>query len=213
MLGLCFISWKCCPHDPGQLLESPSTAGLSPLQQVQEAGRKQVLTPGQFQPRVSASGPVLFPLPGCLPGADWGRPAPSITLPFLPVGPEGRFLSLSFVLSSRRPLYPGLAPGTHPTWSQTGRGGRGRTATFLSPESAAARPLFQKLLDLRSWKGAWSSYGLHPVSLQAGSLAALQSASHLRLHTSIDRELTISLRRLFYGGTAPVLGKSSPSAS
>lgn len=57
-----------------------------------------MLTPGQFQPRASASGPVLFPLPGCLSGADWGRPAPSITLPFLPVGPEGRLLSLSFVL-------------------------------------------------------------------------------------------------------------------
>lgn len=175
LLGLRFISWEFQLHGLGQLSQRPGTAGLAPLQGGWEAGRKQALTPGHFQRHVSGSRSVLFTLPGCLSGAGWGRTALSITLRFFPGEPEGRFRSLSFVLSARRLLCPELALGTRGAWGQTGRGGRGWTAAFLRRGSAATGPLFRKLLDWWSWKGAWSSSHLLPVSSQAESLLQLCS--------------------------------------
>lgn len=149
-------------------------------------------------------------LPGCLFGTAWERSAPSITLPFFPVRPEGTFRSLSFVLSARRQLCPGLALGTCRAWGQTGRGGWGWTAAFLCPGSAAIGPLF--LLEA---SGLGELEGSTELIASASSLiasripsVAVQSASHQCLHILSDRELTVSLRGLISHGTASVLGKS-----
>lgn len=123
----------------------------------------------------------------------WERPAPSVTLPFFPAGPEGTFRSLSFVLSARRQLCPGLALGTCRAWGQTGRGGSGWTAAFLCPGSAAIGPLFL---------------------LEASGLGELEGSSELIASTSSLIASRIPLQpcsqHLFSAYTSPVTGISLP---
>lgn len=55
--------------------------------------------------------------------------------------------------------------------------------------------------------GAGSLVSLYPVLLEAESVLPPRS-QHLSLHILSDRELTTTLRSLFYHGTLSVLGTS-----
>lgn len=113
------------------------------------------------------------------------------------------------MLSTKKQLSRGLTLGTRYAWGQSGRDSSGWIAAVLSLESAVIGHSFigSGFMDLEgSLELIWSV-----SSLIGGRIppAAMQSASHLSLHTPSDRKLTTSLRSLFYCGTGSVLGMSA----